>query len=218
MLNTQKMEINNITKPIQAYSNALRKIYPDLNSDEIHFISSKVTVTKLKAKKLYLIAGEIQESLAFAFKGLLRSFHINDKGEEITIAFIKENNYATDYGAFISQTPSKYYIQTLESCLLVNVPFTLIQECYSKYKNFEKYGRLIAEKHLNRRQNRIESFLFENAEQRYINFISQNKDILNRISLTHLSSFLGIKRQTLTRIRKRVIQFNIDTNVSCNKF
>lgn len=200
------MEINNLSNPIQAFSNALRKIYPDLNCDEIHFISSKVTVTKLQAKKLYLIAGEIQESLAFAFNGLLRSFYVNDKGEEITIDFIKENNYATDYAAFVNQNPSKYYIQTLESCLLVNVPFTLLEECYSKFKNFEKFGRLIAENHLNKRQNRIESFLFENAEQRYLNFISQNKDLLNRISLTHLSTFLGMKRQTLTRIRKKLSQ------------
>lgn len=200
------MELNDLTKPIQAFSNALRKIYPDLNCDEIHFISSKVTVTKLQAKKLYLIAGEIQESLGFAFNGLLRSFYINDKGEEITIDFIKENSYATDYGAFVSQNPSKYYIQTLESCLLVNVPFTLLEECYAKYKNFEKFGRLIAETHLHKRQHRIESFLFQNAEQRYLNFISQNKDLLHRISLTHLSTFLGMKRQTLTRIRKKISQ------------
>jgi CRP-like cAMP-binding protein len=194
-----------ITNPIQAYSNALRKICPDLNSDEINFHTNKVSITKLKAKKNYLIAGEVQESLGFVFKGLLRIFYINNIGEEITITFIKENFYAADYNAFINQNPSKYYIQTIESTLLVNVPFNLIQESYSKYKSFEKFGRLIAENYLNTRQNRIESFLFENAEQRYINFISKNKDLLNRVSQTHLSSFLGIKRQTLTRIRKKLI-------------
>ena len=132
------MAITDITKAIQGYTNALREIYPDLNSDEINFISSKVTVTKLKANQLYLIAGNIQESLGFAFEGLLRTFYIDDKGEEITISFTKENNFATDYGAFISQNPSKYYIETLESCLLVNVPFTLMEECYAKYKNFSE--------------------------------------------------------------------------------
>ncbi len=193
-----------IIKPIQAYSNALRKICPELNSNEINFHTNKVTITNLKAKKIYLIAGEIQESLGFVFKGLLRIFYINNTGEEITVTFVKENFYAADYNAFISQTPSKYYIQTIEPCLLVNISFNLIQESYSKYKSFEKFGRLIAENYLNIRQNRIESFLFENAEQRYINFISKNKDLLNRVSQTHLSSFLGIKRQTLTRIRKKM--------------
>ncbi len=219
LLNVKKMEIGNIAKSIKAYSNALRQICPDLNSDEINFHTNKVTVTKLKAKKNYLIAGEIQKNLGFVFKGLLRIFYINNMGEEITITFVKENFYAADYNAFINQNPSKYYIQAIECSLLVNVPFNLIQESYSKYKNFEKFGRLIAEKYLNARQNRIESFLFENAEQRYLNFVSKNRDILNRVSQTHLSSFLGIKRQTLTRIRKKMIQsINNDTNVSYNTY
>ncbi|TVZ57113.1 CRP-like cAMP-binding protein [Lutibacter sp. Hel_I_33_5] len=192
----------NISKPIEAYSNALKKVCPDLNTNELNFHTNKVKVIELEAKKNYLIAGEIQKSLGFVYKGLLRIFYIDKSGEEITITFIKENFYAADYSAFIEQKPSKYYIQTIEPCLLVNIPYHLIQESYSKYKSFEKFGRLIAEKHLNARQNRIESFLFENAEQRYLNFISHNKELLNRISLTHLSSFLGIKRQTLTRIRK----------------
>ena len=64
------MEINNAIKPIQAYSSALREVCPDLNYDEIDFHTTKVTVTKLKAKKNYLIAGQIQESLGFVFKGL----------------------------------------------------------------------------------------------------------------------------------------------------
>lgn len=198
------MEI--IDNAIQAYSNALQKVCPNLKAEEINFMCSKLTVTKLEANILYLKAGKIQESIAFSFKGLLRSFFINDKGEEITIAFIKENNYAADYDAFLGQKPSNYYIETIEPCWLINVPFTSIQECYSKFKNCENYGRLVTEKHLNKVQNRINSFLLNNAEQRYINFISQNKDILNRISLTHLSSFLGIKRQTLTRIRKKIIE------------
>ncbi len=81
-----------------------------------------------------------------------------------------------------------------------------MQECYTKYKNFEKYGRLVAENLLVMKNNRIESFLFENAEQRYLNFVKENAELLSRISLTHLSSFLGIERQSLTRIRKKLIQ------------
>ncbi len=195
-----------IMQPIQAYSNALKEVCPELNSDEIAFMCNSVRVINLKANTLYLKAGEIQKSIAFSFKGLLRSFYINDKGEEITIDFTKENTYAADYSAFINQKPSKYYIETLEPCLIVNIPFTAVQESYSKFKNCEKFGRLIAEIHLNKFQNRINSFLFNNAEQRYLHFISRNIDILNRISQEHLSTFLGIKRQSLTRIRKKISQ------------
>jgi len=195
-----------ITQPIQAYSRALMEVCPEFNSEEITFMCNKVNVISLKANTIYLKAGEIQQSIAFSLKGLLRSFHINDKGEEITIDFTKENTYAADYDAFIKQKPSKYYIETLEPCLIVNVPFIGIQESCEKFKNCEKYRRLITEIYLTKVQNRINSFLFNNAEERYLNFISRNMDILNRISQAHLSSFLGVKRQTLTRIRKKIIQ------------
>ena len=202
------MEINQYKKPIQAYAKALIKVCPNLNAEEIDFLCSRVEITNLKANKLFLKAGGIQESVGFTFKGLLRSFYINEKGEEITISFFKENNYVTDYSAFLSQKPSKYFIETLEPCILINISFTTLQKCYSNYKNAERHGRLIAERHLTLRQDRIDSFLFENTEQRYLNFISQNKDLINRISLTHLSSFLGVSRQTLTRIRRKLIQSN----------
>ena len=66
------------------------------------------------------------------------------------------------------------------------------------------YGRLIAEHVLTVQTDRVESFLFENAEERYLNFIEQNRDIINRISLSHLASHLGIERQSLSRIRSRI--------------
>jgi hypothetical protein len=81
-----------------------------------------------------------------------------------------------------------------------------MQEGYQKYKNIEKYGRLVAEEVVVMQQSRIESFLFENAEQRYLNFISSNPNLFNRISLTYLSSYLGIERQSLSRIRKYLTQ------------
>jgi len=56
-------------------------------------------------------------------------------------------------------------------------------------------------------QKRIESFLFETAEERYLDFIKDNPDLINRVSISHLSSSLRIERQTLTRIRKKLAKF-----------
>ena len=89
---------------------------------------------------------------------------------------------------------------------MVNLSYIAIQKADRRYKNFEKYGRLISEQILLKKQDRIESFLFENAEERYVRFIQKNQDILSRISISDLSSYLGIERQSLTRIRKKLIQ------------
>jgi hypothetical protein len=75
---------------------------------------------------------------------------------------------------------------------------------FSKFPSLEKYGRLIAEEVLKTQQKRIESFLFENAEQRYRNFIKESPNLSNRVSLSYLSSYLGIERPSLSRIRKKI--------------
>ena len=65
-------------------------------------------------------------------------------------------------------------------------------------------GRLIAENVLTILNDRVESFLFNTAEERYLKFISENPDLIQRVSLTHLASFLGIERQSLSRIRSKL--------------
>lgn len=149
-------------------------------------------------------SGKVQGEVGYVCKGLLRRYYINEKGKQITTGFIHENNYATDYPAFIRQIPSKYTIECLEPSLIIKLPYDKIQEGYRKFKSSEMYGRLIAEYVLTVQTDRVESFLFQNAEERYLNFMADNKDIINRISLSHLASFLGIERQSLSRIRSKI--------------
>jgi uncharacterized phage protein gp47/JayE len=78
--------------------------------------------------------------------------------------------------------------------------------------------RLIAEEVLKQHQKRIESFLFENAEDRYLDFIKTFPNIHDRVSLSYLSTYLGIVRQSLTRIRKKISQNKNDTFVSGENF
>lgn len=189
---------------IQKYLDSYKIVCPSLTDEELNFIAERTTISELKNKTFYLQKDQVQNEMSFLHQGLVRSFYIDEKGSEITIQFVKEGEYIADYSAFITQKPSKFYIQCLEPCLLVNISFLTIQEAYFKFKNFENYGRKIAEAILVNKQNRIESFLFQNAESRYLNFIKQNPNLINRISITHLCSYLGIERQSLTRIRKKI--------------
>ena len=188
---------------IQKYLDSYKIVCPSLTDEELNFIAERTTISELKNKTFYLKKDQVQNEMSFLYQGLLRSFYIDDKGSEITIQFIKEGEYIADYSAFITQKPSKFYIQCLEPSILVNISFLTIQDAYFRFKNFENYGRKIAEAILVNKQNRIESFLFQNAESRYLNFLKENPSLINRISITHLCSFLGIERQSLTRIRKK---------------
>lgn len=191
---------------ISVYLESYKQVCNQITDEELAYISKGLTISEFKTKQFYLKAGQIQTAIGYVVTGLMRSFYIDDKGNEITIGFIKENEYSTDYGAFIRQKPSKYYFQCLEPSVVVNLPYSVMQEGYHLYKNIERYGRLVTEEVLVQQQSRLESFLFEKAEERYLNFIRRSPNLFNRISLTYLSSYLGIERQSLSRIRKMLSQ------------
>jgi len=136
--------------------------------------------------------------------GLIRKFHFNEFGDDVTTDFIKENEYATDYPSLLTGNLSRYNFQCLEPTNLVSITYEHLKVGYDKYYNCERNGRLIAEDLLKQQQKRIESFQFDSAEQRYRDFISENQDLFNRVSLNHLSSYLGIERPSLSRIRKKI--------------
>lgn len=188
----------------ETYLDSYRNVCPDLSNSELDFIRKHLNIIFIKKKEIYLSQGKAQQEMGFLYEGLLRSYYIDKSGKKVTISFIRENSYASDYPSFIQQKPSKYFIQALEDSIIVNLSYNTIQKAYNTTKNFERYGRLISEQILIKKQQRIESFLFENAEERYLQFIENNQGIINRISLSHLSSYLGIERQSLSRIRKKL--------------
>jgi len=193
-----------LNQAIDTYLKSVKSLCPRLSGEEIEYLKIGLRVKELKPKHFFIHANSIQQEIGYVFTGLLRAFYVDENGKEITVNFIPESRYATHYSAFISRTPSKYYFQCLEPTILVTLSYQHIQDGYEKYSNIDRYGRLVAESVLKFQQKRIESFLFETAEQRYLDFVKDNQSLFNRVSLSHLSSLLGIERQTLTRIRKRL--------------
>ena len=183
---------------------SVREICPNLTDVELAEFGSTLTSAALKKKALFLRSGKIQKAIGFIAEGLVRSYFIDQDGNEITVGFYAEGDYATHYPAFITQQPSRYSIQCLEPTTMVHLSFEDIQRMYQQWPGFERYGRLVAEEILKRQQARIESFIFQTAEERYLDFIEQHPTLFNRISLSHLCSYLGIERQTLTRIRQKL--------------
>jgi CRP-like cAMP-binding protein len=192
-----------------AYLSSIKALCPKVTNAELDYLMGDLTVSELKPKHFYIHANSVQRELGFIFSGLVRAFYIDQNGNEISVNFIRENGYATHYSAFIAQAPSKYYFQCLEPTVFVNLSFKHIQQGYEKFPMLERYGRLVAEQVLQIQQKRIEGFLFNSAETRYLDFIENNPDLFNRVSLSYLSSYLGIERQSLTRIRKKLAHHSL---------
>ncbi|MFD1605558.1 Crp/Fnr family transcriptional regulator [Flavobacterium artemisiae] len=183
---------------------SVKKICPNVTDQELAQFTSKITVEELDKKDFFLQFGKTQKAIGFIAKGLVRSSFMDKDGNEITVGFYAEGEYATHYASFLTQQPSKYSIQCLEPTTMVCLSYQNMQWIYENLPNFEKYGRLVAEEILVRQQARIESFIFQTAEERYLDFIKNHSDLFNRISISQLCSFLGIERQSLTRIRQKL--------------
>lgn len=189
---------------VEIYVRSIRALCPDLTDEELSQFAAKLTLLELDKKDLFIQSGKVQKALGFVTKGLIRSFFVDFNGNEINVGFYAEGDYATHYPAFITRQPSSYTIQCLEPTTFLCLTFEDLQWIYQQYPKFERYGRLVAEEILKRQQARIESFVFQTAEERYLDFAAHHAPLFNRVSLSQLSSYLGIERQTLTRIRQKL--------------
>ncbi len=188
----------------ERYLKSVRTFSPDWCDLEVLKITPRTTYKMLKKNDFFLLSGKAPTAMGLVVKGLARGFIVDQDGNQMTIGFFSEGDYATDYSSFIRQQPSRYIIQCLEPTTFICLSLKDLQTINRNTSKFENYHYLIAEEILNKQQARLESFIFQTAEQRYIDFVNQYPKLFNRISLSHLCSYLGIERQTLTRIRQKL--------------
>jgi CRP-like cAMP-binding protein len=191
-------------KNIEILSNVILHLNPQMNKDALDYLLESCTFSTYKNKDEIIKPLESQRNLYFLTSGLVRGYYIDEKGNDITIRFINNQGWIKPYTALLSNTPSKYTFQCLEECSVINLPFEKINEGYNQFSSLERLGRLIAESVLKTQQARIESFQFLDAEERYLEFLDNYPELFNRVSLSHLCTYLGLQRQSLTRIRKKI--------------
>lgn len=159
----------------------------------------------IPAKEHYLTEGKICKEIGFLNQGCFRNYYLSE-GKEINTRFIFENEFVVDYDSFLQEKPSKYYIQAIEDTEIVTFNLEALQYGYAQSKNWERFGRIMAEQSYKMTTERVESFLFLDGEQRYLNLLENQPHILDRIPLYHIASYLGLERESLSRLRKKIVQ------------
>ncbi len=143
--------------------------------------------------------------MGFVISGIFRSYIIDKKtGEEKNIFLYPKNQFVVTFKSFINQIPCDYYTQAIEDSQVIYISFIDLHNLYKQSQNWERFGRLLAQEAFNVAMDRLESFVFKTPEERYIELLKHNPDIFNNIPLYHISSYLGIRGPSLSRIRKRI--------------
>lgn len=160
---------------------------------------------KIKKGDFFNMQYMVCNDLGFVVKGIFRIYYSHpETGEETNIFFFSENQFIVSFRSFITRNACHYFIQAMEDCEIIYISYRNLNGLYETHPNWAKFGRLLAEQFFTYSQTRAEELLFFNHEQRYVRLLDEHPNIINRIPAYHVSSYLGIKNPSLSRIRKRI--------------
>lgn len=156
------------------------------------------------AKGEYFIeVGQHADSIAYVAQGLLRSFYLSPKGEEINKHFFLSGNFVAPLTSLVSGVPSPVNIDCLESTSVLVASYRRVLEIYENYPELNKIGRVLIEYAWIGKERRETQLIMLDARARYMAFLQEYPGLERRIPQYHIASYLGITPVQLSRIRSQ---------------
>ncbi len=152
---------------------------------------------------ILLKEGQLSNSSYFVLKGCIRTYYLRE-GEEKTTAFYTEMEGLTP-PSVINKQPSDFYISAVEDTILTIGNSEMETEMFSKFPKFETLCRILSERLLAKQQINLDEFKMTSPEERYLNLLIKRPDLVQRVPLQQLASYLGITPQSLSRLRARIL-------------
>ncbi|MFC4096830.1 Crp/Fnr family transcriptional regulator [Euzebyella saccharophila] len=167
------------------------------------FFMTRVEKKTFSKKAAIIKKGEIENYITYIEKGSMR-YYIPKETDDITFGFRHQDQFSSAYDSFVTRRPSKYTIEAMEDCILWCVDYHSLQQVYDRTRVGNTIGRLIAEHNLVLKWNRELSFLDQSAEERYLDIFNNRPELIQKVPLKYLASYIGVTPQALSRIRKRI--------------
>jgi len=176
----------------------------DLSDEAFNHINSVLRKKFIKRKKDLLHEGEHCRFLAFVEKGCLRSFFIDEHGHESVIQIALEGSWISDLGSFLAQKEADVSIEAIEDSTVFLLYYDDLERLYDQLPSMDRFFRILYSKAYVNTLNRLNRSKTESAESRYLHLIQTQSNILNRVPLNHIASYLGITPESLSRIRRKI--------------
>ena len=176
--------------------------YISLTEEEKNALLSLDLFHSVKKGTILLKEGQKSQESYFVLKGCIRSYYIID-GDEKTTAFYTELDALTPH-CVINKTPSHYFISCVEDSIVLISNEDMSKEVNSKFPKFDIMCRMLSGELLTKQQIDFDEFKTSSPEQRYLNLLQKRPDLIQRVPQYQLASYLGIKPQSLSRLRARI--------------
>jgi CRP-like cAMP-binding protein len=176
-----------------------------LTDSEKEVIKTFFKPQKLKKKQFLLVEGHVCKYLAFVSKGLLKSYNVDDKGNEHINQFAPEGWWSSDMSSFFSGENAFYTIDAVEDTDLLLITNEDFEKLTLQVPIMDRYFRLLFQNSLISKERRLISSHTHSAEEKYKHILENNPDLVKRIPQNLLASFLGLTPETLSRLKKNII-------------
>lgn len=180
-----------------------RKI--SLTEDELDLLKAYFIPKKLRKRQYLLQEGDVCKYTAFVEKGILRSYTLDEKGYEHIVQFAPEGWWIGDSYSILTGEPAVYNIDVLEDSELLLISNSSMEQMLEKVPKMERYFRLLMQHNMVALQRRLVASLSLTSEEKYTRLVNAYPDIIQRVPQHMIASYLGITPETLSRIRKQLM-------------
>ncbi len=193
---------NDLERCRQQMRDFLLSFAPETPVNELDELLSEYTLEHFKKKQIILAEGVQSNFVYFVCNGLVRVYFVKD-GKELTNWFISENmSFASSFSLFGKEKNDSVF-EAVEDTLVLKIDFFVLESYYRKYHALEHIGRKVVERYYFEFLKKSHEVSFFSAEERYFLFSNNHSDLLNRLPLKLVASYLGISQETLSRIRAK---------------
>lgn len=175
-----------------------------LSEKEFNYFTSVLKKKKLRKKQFLLEEGEVCSNECFVTKGCLRLYHLDDNGKEHILQFAIADWWIADQYSFLTGLPSHNFIDALDDSEVLLIEKPLLEKLFNEVPKFERFFRIAFQNSYIALQRRLLSNISQSAEERYKNFIKRYPDIEQKVPQHQVASYLGIKPESLSRLRKQL--------------
>lgn len=190
-----------LSSPLTALVETIRQIIP-LHEKDTTLIHTLFRPLLLAKGDYFVQPGQVCPCVGFIQTGLMRYF-VNQDGDEKIYSFGLENDFVCDYESFLSQRPCLRAIQAIEDSSIVVISFASLQRLFAELTHGERFGRVVIEQIFVKTIGQLVSLYTDSPEVRYQAFLDEYPTLSARITQYHIASYVGVKPQSLSRIRAR---------------
>lgn len=176
-----------------------------LSDEEIYLMQKLGKEERFRQGEDVSFIGRHIDHFHFIKQGMIRSYRIID-GNDFTYNFFLVGDICVDYESLLKKVPSQSYFEVLAPTEVITFRFSKVEALFEEHPRIERIARKMAEFAYVRLVERVKEFQSDSLEQRYLNLISNQETLFHSAPLQHIASYLGVKPQSLSRVRAKIVK------------